>query len=221
MQLSSWKKWLVIGAVLLSAGTLAIGADLQSIMHDTQRVTKEGKRFTMIWWIPQIYWEYSLADVPSLTAEAKASVLKQLSAYNIIAVVDADFDEFGAIHPRTEEDVAATAVLTLNGKTIDRIPEAKLPDAMKNLLGGVRPVIQNGLGTFGKAMYMFIYPANTEAGAPTWEKSNGELSYALGEKKSKWRLPLASTLPVRHDAKTGEEFPGDFKYNPYTGELLK
>jgi hypothetical protein len=42
----------------------------------------------------------------------------------------------------------------------------------------------------------------------------------LYDQTYRWRTPLGSLLPVKVDAKTGEEFPGNYSFNPYTGEKL-
>jgi hypothetical protein len=48
----------------------------------------------------------------------------------------------------------------------------------------------------------------------------GTMQVKLFDQSFKWRTPLGSLLPLRVDAKTGEEFPGNYGFNPYTGEKL-
>ena len=42
----------------------------------------------------------------------------------------------------------------------------------------------------------------------------------LGKKKYDYRLPLGSVLAPRYDPDTGEQFPGNYFFNPYTGTKL-
>jgi hypothetical protein len=35
-----------------------------------------------------------------------------------------------------------------------------------------------------------------------------------------WHLPLGSLLPPKVDKSTGERFPGNYLYSPYTGKKL-
>jgi hypothetical protein len=42
----------------------------------------------------------------------------------------------------------------------------------------------------------------------------------LYDAKFTWRLPLPRLLPAKVDPRTGQEFPGDYLFNPYTGESL-
>ena len=48
----------------------------------------------------------------------------------------------------------------------------------------------------------------------------GTLQVSLYDQVYRWRTPLGSLLPAKVDAKTGEEFPGNYSFNPYTGEKL-
>ncbi len=48
----------------------------------------------------------------------------------------------------------------------------------------------------------------------------GILIVNLGPKEFQWRLPLGCLLPSEYDAKTGEEFPGNYVYSPFTGAKL-
>ena len=35
-----------------------------------------------------------------------------------------------------------------------------------------------------------------------------------------WWIPLGSLLPPKYDSETGEKFPGNYNYNPFTGIRL-
>ena len=48
----------------------------------------------------------------------------------------------------------------------------------------------------------------------------GKFSVHLKDKSFNWRLPLASLLQPKIDPETKEAFPGDYNYNPYTGNKL-
>jgi hypothetical protein len=49
----------------------------------------------------------------------------------------------------------------------------------------------------------------------------GALQFSVYDQDFKWRLPLASLLPRKFDPKSNEDFPGNFDYNPFTGDKLK
>ena len=210
-------------ALLLSACCTPMlrAIDLQAIMRDTQRTYKSGNHFTVVWWIPQFYWEQSFAESSRLSPEGKMQLLDMFAHYNMVAVVDADIDALAAFQPKPEADVAAHSKLILNDQTIAMVSEADLPDGMKNLLGAIKPILVNAMGSLGKGMYLQIYPADKDPTAARWEKSEGKLAFTLNDREYQWKLPLPCVLPLKHDPKTGEEFPGDYKFNPYSGSPLK
>ena len=51
-------------------------------------------------------------------------------------------------------------------------------------------------------------------------RKKGSFNYKVGAETYHWRLPLGSLLEPKKDDSTGDEFPGDFLYNPYTGKKL-
>ena len=51
--------------------------------------------------------------------------------------------------------------------------------------------------------------------------SEGRIQVITSRRAYPFRTPLGSVLPPRLDASTGESFPGDYHYNPYTGGALK
>jgi hypothetical protein len=209
-------------ALLLASGSplMSQGADLQAIIRDTQRMVKTGNHITMVWWIPYYYWEASFDSSTKIAPEARKQVLEMLSHYNIVSLADVNFDALGALHSKTEADLAANTVLQLDGHPVAMLAVADLPDGMKNLLAIVRPILGNALGTFGKDMVLQIYPGSKDANETNWEKREGKLAVRVYDQNFLWRLPLPSTLPPRHNPKTGDEYPGDYKFDPYTGDRL-
>jgi len=69
-------------------------------------------------------------------------------------------------------------------------------------------------------MYFIVFESEKD-GKKIVDPSNDELfriSYKGNEYT--WRLPLGFMLPPKMDKKTNEVFPGNYKYNPYTGSQL-
>ena len=190
-------------------------------MRDTQRIEKDGNHIVMVWWIPFVYWQQTFNDSDKLTPEAKKQALDLLSAYNIVAVADVDLDALGALHGKSEADIAAHSNLARNGQPVGRLEDADLSDGMKNMMAIVRPILGNALGAFGKAMYLQVYPGVASPGDPAWERTSGRLVYGLFDHTYKWKLPLPCTLPPKHNSVTGDVFPGDYMFDPYTGDPLK
>jgi hypothetical protein len=84
----------------------------------------------------------------------------------------------------------------------------------------MKPAMAANAGPLGQAMEFIVFPAKAD-GKPLIDAAQaGTLQVTLYDQTYKWRLPLGSVLPARVDAKTGEEFPGNYQFNPYTGDKL-
>ncbi len=205
--------------ILITACNLARGVDIQSILRDSQRLTKDGDRFIMLWWIPHLYWELSFGEAKQLTEEGKKQILDLMSDYVLIAVIDGEFDALGGFTGKPMNEITQAFSLRFSEESIDPLPDDKLPDAMKNLLQSMRPVLQNSLGAIGKGMHIIVLPSNAKKQGK-WENRKDTLTIKYNDRKFIWRLPLACTLPDKVDADTGEHFPGDYVFNPYSGKKL-
>ena len=92
---------------------------------------------------------------------------------------------------------------------------------MSNLLDAIRPVMANMMGAMGQHMVFMAFPSADKAGHPVADETgNGSLTVCVGDAALRYQLPLASLLPPSLDPKTGESFPGTYRFNPYTGDKL-
>jgi len=70
-------------------------------------------------------------------------------------------------------------------------------------------------------MEFFVFANDDKAGHPIADpKGNGWLTVHIGDIALRYRLPVGSLLPPVLDAKTGDSFPGSYRFNPYTGDKL-
>jgi hypothetical protein len=98
------------------------------------------------------------------------------------------------------------------------------PDAVKPMaqaiMAGFKPGIAGMLGSFGQGIEIIMYPGRKDGKLLLDPLQPGGFKYTLFDQTFTWRLPLGSLLPPLHDPKTGEEFPGNYLYNPFTGTKL-
>jgi hypothetical protein len=66
-----------------------------------------------------------------------------------------------------------------------------------------------------QGMHTFFFPAVAD---PTGE---GRLTVLIDDAKFVWDLPIAALLPPMVNPETGEEFPGNYRFDPNTGEPLR
>jgi hypothetical protein len=200
----------------------AQGVDLQQFIHETQQMRTGNNAFQLVWWIPTEYWKESFKNIPTLTEEQKNGIYKAVDHYIVLAVVDAKTTLLGSIIAASKDDIVYKLSLTIDqGPQMQPLLDSEVSSDANNLFAMMKPVIANMMGQFGQGMEFICFKGTDADGKKLLNPiKNGFLSVNLGDSTYKWRLPLGSLLPPKFDSKTGEKFPGNYAYNPFTGSNL-
>jgi hypothetical protein len=217
------------GALHLVAGVLlgvalvgrAGAADLREFIHETQQSVTVGQQLTMAWWIPPEFWDLSLAANSNVSPENAAEVRNAFHDYQVFAVVRANVGLQGLTGAASKTDLVANSHFQIGGKAIQPIEPDKVPTGVQTLLGAMRPMIGSMLGQLGQSMELIVFPAVVDGQRLNDPVKPGAFQFAVYDQTFHWRTPLASLLPKKLDPKTNEEFPGNYLYNPYTGDKLR
>lgn len=219
----SWMKnhrhALFLCASLLS-GAQAGAANLQDLVRDTQRVTTANGEITSLMWLPQQFWDESMKANPAVPQQMREQMVAAMSDYAVFAVARAKVGLGGVSDPQPKAELIKNLKVQLNGKEIQPLDPAAVSAVAQSLLGGMKPALAANAGPLGQAMELVIFPAKAEGKPLIDAMQTGVLQVTFFDQTYKWRLPLGSVLPARVDAKTGEEFPGNYQFNPYTGDKL-
>jgi hypothetical protein len=197
----------------------ARGVELQKIMQDTQRLANDPSQMTIVWWIPVEFWDAVLRDNPKVTKEARAQFSKVMDPYLVFAVASLDVGPLGGMTPKDRATVEANAQLMVGGKIVVPVKADRLSPDAQNFVTMMKPMMANMLGKFGQGIEFLLY-ANPKGAQKISAVNRGSFSYTAFGHRFDWRLPIGSFLPPKIDEKTKEVFPGDYLYNPYTGEKL-
>ncbi|HUK03126.1 MAG TPA: hypothetical protein VLW26_12680 [Steroidobacteraceae bacterium] len=216
------RRWRLLLALTGALTVAAVGraAEIGDIVHDTQREAHSNGELTMVWWMPQAFWEASMSANPMVTPEARDQVLNTLQEYSIFALVHAKLGSAGLDAPQSRADLLQHAKLDIGGKVIEPIAPESLNPAAQALLASLKPAMAQMAGQFGKAMEIVVYPARQDGKLLLDPTHTGSFSYALYDESFTWRLPLGSLLPPKFDPRTHEQFPGNYEFNPFTGTKL-
>ncbi len=174
----------------------------------------------MVWWIPQEFWEASMAANPSVTPTSRAQVLAALGDFQIVALFRGKTGIGGLTEVPSKEEMIAHSRFELNGTVIAPLDPEKIGTGAQTLLAMFKPVLSGALGQLGKGMQLIVYPGKQGGERLIDPKKQGSVQYTLFDETFHWRMPLGSLLPKKVDPKTKEEFPGNFEFNPYTGGKL-
>lgn len=204
------------------AGEAKPKVDLAALIRETQKMSPKANEIRLAWWIPVEYWEACLSQNPMMTPEQIDQVVKVVSPYTLLAVVEGDVGPFGGIAFKDEATVRSRVKLRDKDESAysPLKPDKISPDA-SNLLAAMKPILANAMGPLGKNMHFFLFPAKDEKGRRIADaKKKGSFSVLVGEKKYKWRLPLGSLLPPKTCPECAEKLSGAFKFCPYDGTKL-
>jgi len=210
-------------AVLFAALAIASNAraaNIQQLIQDTQRVSQDGGHLTLVWWIPQAYWQMSVNANTALSPEGRAQTLKALEDYTVFVLVRATPGVGGIAEASSLDDMLLNSTLEVGGETVRPISGDAISPQATNILATLKPVLSHLLGQLGQIMQVVVYPAKKDGKLIIDPTASGGFTYTLFDQTFRWHLPLGSLLPPRFDPKTKEQFPGNYEFNPYTGAKL-
>ena len=209
---------LLLGCCALAGAASA--ANVQDIVRETQRMSMADGRVEMVWWIPTQFWEESLKTSPMVTDAARQQVVAAMADYTVIAVMSARTGVGGLSDVQPKAEMLRNLQLTVNGKPVDPLPPEQIAPVTMVLLAQMKPAIAATAGQVGQGIEFVTYPGKVD-GKPLLDATlTGSMAVTFYGKTYQWHLPLGSLLPPRVDKSTGDEFPGNYLYNPYTGRKL-
>jgi hypothetical protein len=210
----------IVILMLVAFTPFAKAVDVQKLVKETQQISQTANRLTFVWWVPTEFWRQSLQSNPQITEERASRLTALLDEYSVFVVVVTDIGPMAGMSPVDRASIAANTEFRIDNRIIPLLDNNDISADAQNFVGMMKPVFSNMLGQFGKGMEFYIYPNHKNGKKLLDPVENGQFSYTVFGKRFDWRLPLGSCLPPRIDPKTGEEFPGNYIFNPYTGDKL-
>ncbi len=195
-------------------------ADMREFIHETQQSATVSQELTLAWWIPQEFWDLSLAENPNVPAQTAADIRAVFHDYQVFALIRASVGIQGLTGAPTRADLLANSRFQIGDKEIHPIDPDQVPTGVQTMLGAMRPMLNSLLGQMGQNMELVVYPAVVDGKRLNDPLKSGAFQYTVYDQTFHWRMPLASLLPKKVDPRSKEEFPGNFQFNPYTGDRL-
>ncbi len=214
---AAFAAWLLAATLGVSVASVA---GVQEIVRETQRTVENNGQVTLVWWMPQQFWEESMNANPSVSPEARAQVLATLADYTILALMRANVGALGIADAVPKAELVKNARVKVDGKLIESLPPEQISPAAQLLLGQLKPALASMVGQVGQSLEFVVYPGKVDGRLLLDAARPGTFEVQLFDQTKAWRLPLGSLLPPRTDRKTGEQFPGNYNFNPYTGDKL-
>lgn len=197
--------------------------DMNALVNDTQRMHQDGPRLTLVWWIPNEYWEASATSSPRSSPQQLTQLLALVDRYVIVAVVDGELGALGSVRTRPLESiVSAIQLIAPGGNRFPPLGEDQLSPDLRTFFQVMKPMLANMLGQVGKGLEFIAFDGRRPGGGRLLDPRREEsFTIVFDGRRHDWRLPLGSLLPPALDPATGERFPGNYRFNPYTGDRLR
>ncbi len=197
------------------------GAEIEDIVRDTQRMVVNEGQVSMVWWIPQQFWAESFADNKTLPEDVRAQILQVMSNYTVLAVLKGRAVAAQLLDLQSRQDLLKNTHFRVDGKELQALDEKDVQPGVTLLLTQLKPALMQAAGEVGGGLEFLVYPA-VKDGMPLIDAERaGTLDISFYGKSFVWHLPLGSLLPPLFDKQSGEMFPPNYLFNPYTGEKLK
>ena len=210
--------WTIVALLGFQANAQEI--DLQKLVQETQVMRQEAGSLNLVWWIPTVYWQESLrkSDLPS---NQQQDMLKTIDEYILVAVLEGKVGTLGVLASTAKEELEKKSWLFVGADNLRPIPESELSPGARNFVQVMKPVVANMMGSMGQGLHFLAFSAKDTKGKKRIDpKLPGKVMVKVGDKEYSFRLPLGSLLPPKIDSDSGEHFPGNYEFNPYTGRKL-
>ena len=197
--------------------------NLNKLIEETQMMSEGADDMTLVWWMPNEFWQVSFAQEPSISAADAQKSLDILKNYTIVMLVDGTIGTFGGVTYKSETYLRNnTTIIDKSGNIYVPLTGAAIDADIQSLLSAMKPIFANMLGPMGENMHFLIFPGNDNNGKPITDAlQEGTFTVNTSGKLFKFRLPLGALLPVKYCPVDGEEMSGAWKYCPYHGTELK
>jgi hypothetical protein len=183
-----------------------------------QRIDASG--IQLVFWIPQEYWTAFLSQ-QGHPSDDSAELLDLLSGHAMFAVVKG-IPGKDDVYEDADTIRASMRMIDPTGTNHVPLADVALPPKLAGILGYLKPVLAGSMGALGKGMNFIVFPAKDASGRSLVDATaEGRLRITLAGQEHAYRLPLGTLLEPMHDVQTGETFPGNYDFNPYTGTRLQ
>jgi hypothetical protein len=217
----------LIAAVVVVLCVLAMPAraeeqTLEQLIRETQQFTKDGpQHLILVWWLPTEFWNRSAEKNPNVTPEIHEQLLSVVRQYTILAVLDARLSPLGTMKGVNEDEIAQSITIKSGSTVMHPLARSEWSSELAALLQIMKPLLSNMLGQMGQNTHFVVFDGNAPDGNRFADPTRpGRFTVTLGGSTFDWKLPLGAVLPVKFDPDTGDRFPGNYRYNPFSGKEL-
>ncbi len=210
----------VLGLLLCLVVTETFAATSSELAVElVKQQQQDGGTLREAMWIPA---EFFISSVPNATPEQISRIRQAFAGYVLFLVIDARISGPENVIATPRELILADIRLGFNGAPNQApVADSELKGDIAGLMEAFKPIMKNLLGKLGAAAQMIAFRSEEIPGATELKpEGSGQLRLFLGGVEFSWRLPLGAVLAPRFDPVSGEKFPGNYRFSPFTGHEL-
>ncbi len=214
--------------LIVLVSTLSFGAhaetrlDMATIVKEVEILKNVDGGMTLVMWMPEEYWRAAVQATGRLSDKGADEFLTVMRPYTMVAVLAAETGIAGSFTYAPSEVLRRSTRLEDSAGTFyEPLDPQSVNPGMKNLLQLLKPVLTNAMGPMGANLDIMLFPATNKAGARIADATQeGSFTVHINDLSFRYHLPLGSLLPPAVDPRSGDTFPGNYHFNPFTGEKL-
>jgi hypothetical protein len=171
--------------------------------------------------MPDEYWSTSFNNHSALNPEAARELTASFRRYTIVFAVDGKIVPGGLTFVDPDKLASIVTIEDGSGTRYKSIDLAALDPLFRDVLKESRALLARTMGELGEGLAVLAFPGADAHGKPIAQASgSGTFFVNLNDVRVRYQLPLGSVLPPQFDPRTGEQFPGNYQFNPFTGVRL-
>ncbi|HET9862122.1 MAG TPA: hypothetical protein VFP37_01660 [Steroidobacteraceae bacterium] len=192
-------------ALALTFSTSVLGAERKAPKDiDVAKLTQETQQASyasgvhIAWWIPQEYWEASLAHDANVTEEGRKRFLATLDHYSMLAVVQAEVGIMGNFSYYDRDVVLKGLRVELsNGKEWSPLePLNEVPKDVAPLIRVLTPILESAMGPLGQNMNFFVLQDRKKGKRLVSPDQPGGLRITLTDRQGTTLEPFLIEFPL-------------------------
>lgn len=200
--------------------SVEIRADVGAVIQESQKMTQIESGSVFVWWLSPEFWEVSFKESGELSEAQLEEFLDFFDNYTVFLLGKSTHDSEGNLSGASPAELRKSATLTVNGREYEPLLPVAVDEDSMAFYASLKPMMMGSMGEMGELMEIVLFPGEVDGKRLIDAKKEGAFHFSLFGRDYKWKLPLGSLLPPVFDPETGEEFPGSYKFNPFTGKKL-
>lgn len=221
--MSEFRRALVAAMLALCAGAALASRSIAppSLDDETTQTHQDGTHIAMAIWVPNEVFRKAASDLDPAAVKQVAEALK---GYAIVGIVDVNITApEGNVVPVGRAGMLASTRLRLGERAPLPILQGKdLPPVVSAAAEVFKKMMAGMVGKLGDSMEFVVFKDADEHGISLADpRGSGVMTLTFDKETFVWSLPLVSVLPLHVDRATGDTFPGDYEFSPFTGHKLE